>query len=150
MGCISYDKLWESEFDNIVSRKDKVQNININQLKNEVRDIWKKDEKITTNFESTDHSNVVNKAFPDESLSKINGHLLLLEKDYNESKLHYIKQSVEILIQRAVKTIQKLFDKGLFDSFPNADKVLKDFLFVTRRRPGLKKVNDDVDQWLCS
>ena len=43
-----------------------------------------------------------------------------------------IKQ--EILIQRAVKTtIQILYDKGLFDNYANADKVLEDFLFTTRR-----------------
>ena len=58
---------------------------------------------------------------------EINGHLTLLEKDYNELKLHYNnKQSVEeVLVQGAVKTtIQKLFSKGLFDKYANADKVL--------------------------
>ena len=30
-------------------------------------------------------------------------------------------------------TIQILFDKSLFDGFPIVDKVLKDFLFTTRR-----------------
>ena len=39
-------------------------------------------------------------------------------------------------------TIQILYDKGLFDNFQNADEVLKDFLFTTRRRPDLEKVND--------
>ena len=60
---------------------------------------------------------------------KIDGHLSKIEKDYNEFKLHYNKQKVEdILIQRAVKTtIQILYDKGLFDKFENADKVLEDF-----------------------
>ena len=43
-------------------------------------------------------------------------------------------------------TIQLLYDTGLLDAFPNADKVLKDFLFVTRRRGDLEKVNDDVIQ----
>ena len=66
---------------------------------------------------------------------KIDGHLTKLEKDYNEFKSQYNKQSVEeILIQRAVKTtIQILYDKGLFDKFQNADKVLEDYLFTTRR-----------------
>ena len=67
---------------------------------------------------------------------KIDGDLSLSEKDYNELKLQYnIQSSVEeVLFQRVVKmTIQILYDKGLFDDFPNADKVLKDFLFVTRR-----------------
>ena len=35
---------------------------------------------------------------------------------------------------------------GFFHSFPNADKVLQDFLFVTKRRPDLEKVNGDVVQ----
>ena len=79
---------------------------------------------------------------------KINGHLSKLEKDYNEFKKQYNKQSVEeILIQRAVKTtIQKLYDKGLFDNFQNADKVLEGFLFTTRRRGDLSEQVNDVVQ----
>ena len=78
---------------------------------------------------------------------KIDGHLSKLEKDYNEFKLQYNEQSVEeILIQRAVKTtIQILYDKGLFDNFQKAEEVLKDFLFTTRRRLDLEKVNDNDD-----
>ena len=74
---------------------------------------------------------------------KINGHLSKLEKDFNEFKLQYNKQNIEeILIQRAVKTtIQILYDKGLFDNFQNADKVLGDFLFTTRRRVDLSEDN---------
>ena len=74
---------------------------------------------------------------------KINGHLSKLEKDFNEFNLQYNKQNVEdILIQRAVKTtIQILYDKGLFDKFQNADKVLEDFLFTTRLRPDLSEEN---------
>ena len=66
-----------------------------------------------------------------------------MEKDFNEFKLQYNKQSVEeILIPRSVKTtIQILYDRGLFDNFQNAEEVPKDFLFVTRRRPDLEKVN---------
>ena len=148
MAYISYNKLWESEFDGIVSKRDKLQDLNINQLKLEVHDTYKKDEKLTTNFEPVDDKDVINKRYLDEKLSKINGHLSLLEKDYNEFKLEYNKQSVEdILIQRAVKTtIQYLYDKGLFDNFQNAEEVLKDFLFTTTRRPDLEKVNDDVVQ----
>ena len=79
-------------------------------------------------------------------MKKIDGHLSFLEKDYNEFKLEYNKQSVEdILIQRAVKTtIQILYDMGLFDNFQNAEEVLKTFLFVTRRRGDLDEVNDDI------
>ena len=143
MAYISYNKLWESEFDGIVSKRDKLQDLNINQLKLEVHDTYKKDEKITTNFEPTDNSDVINKGYLVEKLLKINGHLSKLEKDYNEFKLQYNKQNVEdILIQRAVKTtIQILYDKGLFDNFQNVDQVLEDFLFTTRRRGDLSEDN---------
>ena len=57
----SYNKLWESEFDGIVSKRNKLQDLKINQLKLEVHDTNKKDEKITTNFEPTDNSDVINK-----------------------------------------------------------------------------------------
>ena len=33
MAYISYDKLWESEFDNIVSKRDKLRDLNIQKLK---------------------------------------------------------------------------------------------------------------------
>ena len=143
MAYISYNRLWESEFDGIVSKRDKLQDSNINQLKLEVHDTYKKDEKMTTNFEPADNNDVINKGFLDKKLLKIDGHLSKLEKDFNEFKLQYNKQNVEdILIQRAVKTtIQILYDKGLFDNYQNADKVLEDFLFTTRRRGDLSEEN---------
>ena len=40
-----------------------------------------------------------------------------------------------ILIRRAVtKTIQILYDKGLFEKFQNADKVLEDFFYNKEKR----------------
>ena len=146
MAYISYNKLWESEFDGIVSKRDKLQDLNINQLKLEVYDTYKKDEKLTTYFKLVGDSDVINKAYLDEKLIKIDGHISRLEKDYNEFKLQYHKQNVEdILVQRAVKTtIQILYDKGLFDKFQNADKVLEDFLFTTRRRPDLSEENTSL------
>ena len=139
MAYISYNKLWESEFDGIVSKRGKLPDLNINQLKLEVHDTYKKDEKTTTNFEPVDNEDVINKGYLDSKLLKIDGHLSNLEKDFNEFKLQYNKQNVEdISIQRAVKTtIQILYDKGLFDNYANADKVLEDFLFTTRRRGDL-------------
>ena len=50
MAYISYNKLWESEFDGIVSKRDKLQDLNISQLKVKVHDTYKKGEKIITNF----------------------------------------------------------------------------------------------------
>ena len=98
---------------------------------------------MTTNFEPNDNEDVINKGYLDSKLFKINGHISKLEKDFNEFKLQYNKQSVEeILIQRAVKTtIQILYDKGLFDNYANADKVPEVFLFDTRRRGDLSEDN---------
>ena len=143
MAYISYNKLWESEFDGIVSKRDKLQDLNINQLKLEVHDTYKKDEKITTNFEAVDNEDVINKGYLDSKLFKIDGHLSKLEKDYIEFKQQYSKQSFEeILVQRAVKTtIQILYDKGLFDNCANADKVSQDFSLLTRRRSDLSEEN---------
>ena len=143
MAFISYNKFWESEFDGIVSKRDKLQDANISKLKLEVHDSYKKDEKLTTNFEPNDNEDVINKGYLDSKLFKINGHLSKLEKDYNEFKQQYNKQSVEeILVQRAIRTtIQILYDKGLFDNYANAHKVLEDFLFTTRRRGDLSEDN---------
>ena len=140
MAYISYNKLWESEFDGIVSKRDELQDLNINQLKLEVHDTYKRDEKLTTNFKAVNDEDVINKVHPDEKLEKIEGHLSKFEKEYNEFIIQYNKQNIEdILIQRAVKTtIQILFDRGLFDNFANADKILEGFLFTTRRRGDLE------------
>ena len=74
MAYVSWNNLWERKFDGIVSKRDKLQDLNINQLKLEVLDTYKKDEKITTDFESTDNSDVKNKDYLDDMLLKINGH----------------------------------------------------------------------------
>ena len=58
----SYNKLWESEFDGTVSKRDKLQDLNINQLEFGVHDTYRKDEKIITNFEAVDDEDVINKA----------------------------------------------------------------------------------------
>ena len=63
MAFISCNKLWESEFDNIVSKKDKVQDLNINQSKLEVLDTYKKDEKIARIFDPTNGIDVINKSY---------------------------------------------------------------------------------------
>ena len=101
--------------------------MNINPLKLEVYDRYREDEKLTTNFEPTDDSDVINKAYLYGKLLKMDGHLSFLGKDYNEYKLQYNKQSVEeVLVQRAKKTtIQILYDKGLFDDFTNADEIFQ-------------------------
>ena len=62
--------MWESEFDGIVSKRDKIQDLNINQLKLEVHDASKKDQKISTNFEAFEDEDVINKSFLDEKIFK--------------------------------------------------------------------------------
>ena len=73
MAFVSFNKLWESDSDNIVFKKDKLQDININQLKLEVHDTYRNDEKLTTDFEPNNNEDVISKAFLDEKLVKING-----------------------------------------------------------------------------
>ena len=68
MAYISYNRLWESEFDGIVSKRDKLQDSNINQLKLEVHDTYKKDEKITTTFGAVNDEDVINKGYLDSKL----------------------------------------------------------------------------------
>ena len=105
----------------MVFKKEKVQDLNINQLELDVQDTRKEDEKITTNFEPRDDGDVINKTYLEENLSKINSHLTLLEKNYNEFKIQYNKQSVEeILIQRAVKTTTKHFQIEVSTVFPTS------------------------------
>ena len=74
MAYISYNKLWGSEFVGIFSKRDKLQDLNINHLKLEVHDTYEKDEKLTTNFEAVDDEDVINKGYLDSKLLKIDDH----------------------------------------------------------------------------
>ena len=98
MAYKSYNKLWESEFDGIVSKGDKLQVININQLKLEVHDTFTKDKKITISLEPTNPEDIINEKFQDESLSKIQGQISYFGKHYNQFKLEYNKQSMEEIL----------------------------------------------------
>ena len=68
MDYISYNKLWESEFDNMVCKRDKLQDLKLGHLKFEVYDTHKKDGKVSTNFNPTDNSDVINKGYLDVKL----------------------------------------------------------------------------------
>ena len=102
-----------------------------------------KEVKKTTSFELSNLEDVIIKNYLDEKLSKIYADLSLLEKDYKEIKLPSNQQSVdEILNQRAVNTtVLILYDKRIFEYYDkgNADEVLKNFLFVKRRRPNFEE-----------
>ena len=108
MAYDGYDTLWRSEFFNNVTAKDRTQDLNHLELK--VIGTYKKDEKITTNFEPTDDTDVIKTTYLDTKLSKIEGEISYIEKDNNEFKLLSNKRSVEeVLSQKTVKTtIQKL------------------------------------------
>ena len=134
-----------------MSARDRAQDINLTQSKLKVNNSYKKDEKVTTNFEASDPDDVINKSFLDKKLSKIEGHISLVEKDYKEFNLKNNKQSVEeILIEKTLKTtIQVLYDRRLFDTcnHGNAHEVKKAYLLFEvndRRRPDLEKINDII------
>ena len=78
-----------------------------------MHDSYKKDKKITRDFEPINKEDVINQTYLDETLLKTKGYFSFLEKYYNEFNLQFNKQSLEeILIQRAVKTtIEILYDK---------------------------------------
>ena len=78
MAYFSYIKIWESEFVGIVPKRDKLQDLSVNQLKLEVHDTYEKNEKLTTNFEPNDNSDVINKAYLDEKFKKSRWTYLLL------------------------------------------------------------------------
>ena len=80
MAFISYNKLWESEFDNIVSKKIKVQDMNINQSKLEVHDTYRNDQKRTRNFEDNTDEDVINKAYLDKKTVKNKRPLIIIRK----------------------------------------------------------------------
>ena len=61
MASISYNVLSENGLDNIVSKKDNMQDINLNQIKLEVHDTYKKKKK--TIFEAVYDEYVTNKAY---------------------------------------------------------------------------------------
>ena len=79
MAYIKFKKLWESEFDTIICRKDKVQDIKFNQLKLKVNDTYTKDKGITTIFQPSNDENVINKAFV-EKKNRNRGSFIIIRK----------------------------------------------------------------------
>ena len=70
---------------------EKLQGANIPQIKLEVHDTYKNEEKITTNFKVDEDEDVINKGFLHEKVIKMNRHLSQLENEYKEFKLQYNK-----------------------------------------------------------
>ena len=71
----------EANFKTTFLQKDRVQNINLSQLKLKVNCTYKRDETITTNFEPSNNEVVMNKVRLDTELPKTEGHLSVKEKD---------------------------------------------------------------------
>ena len=122
-----YDIFWRSEFYNIRSAKDRVQDLNLSQLKLKITDTYRKNGNKTTHFEPSDDADVVNKAYLDTKISEVNGQTSYIEQNI-AFKLNGDKNQSEeeVLFEGAVKTTTKtLYDLGLFDGYDNADEVLK-------------------------
>ena len=109
--------MWESDFDNNVSKKDKVQELNINQLNLKVHDTFKKDEKRATKFEAVDGVDAINKSYLEEKQKKET--VISLISKTNTTNLNYkttnnLKKKFLFNDQRAVETtIYVLYDKGV-------------------------------------
>ena len=115
---------------------------------------YQKVEKLTTNFETLNEEDVINKTYLHEQLFKKMSHLSKIEKQINEFKSRNRKLSEKVSIERALKTtVQILYDTGLFDNCVNADEVSKKCVLFNkvneRRRSDLEEGND-VIQWFYS
>ena len=71
----------------ILSPQKVVQDINLNQVKLKANETFQQNEKVTTNFESSNDQDVVSKNYPHTKLSKVECHLSFIVEDYNENKL---------------------------------------------------------------
>ena len=74
MAIIDFDKLWRSEIYENVSEKDRVQDVELYQIKVKVKDSYRKDETITTKFEPSIDEDVVDKSYLDTDIFKSEGH----------------------------------------------------------------------------
>ena len=104
--------------------------MNLSQLKMKVNDTFKKDEKITTNLSPSRYEDVINKAYLDTKLSKLEAQISYIQKHFNDFKLYNNMQSAEENVnEKTVKTtIQRLYDTGLIVNYiyANAHELLKD------------------------
>ena len=77
----SCDRLWRSDFYNKDSEKDRVQDINLNQIKLKVNYTFDKDEKTATNVEHVKDEDVVMKTFLDVTITEAKGHMSNIEQN---------------------------------------------------------------------
>ena len=90
----SYDKLWRIDFYKHVSTQDRPQYTNRNPLKVKVSDIYKKNEKSTTQFQPCKDEDVLNKAQVAARVSKVEGYISFI---YTKIlKLNYVAVILKI------------------------------------------------------
>ena len=103
--------------------KKKIPDMKFDQLKLDVYHTYKKDENLTTNFEAVNDEDVINKGFLATKISKIEGQISNMGKNYHEFELH---NKEDLQFERAVRTTKKfVYEKGFFDIYDNADQVIK-------------------------
>ena len=74
MANIDFEKLWRSEIYRNVSEKDRVQDVELYQIKIKVNDIYRKEETLTTKFEPSIDEDVVDKSYLDTEIFKSECH----------------------------------------------------------------------------
>ena len=87
---------------------------NFNQSKLKANNTYMKYEKKTTNFEPHKIEVVVNKAYLETEISKKDGHLSIIKKDYNEYKLRNDKDAQtnsmkHEMVDTLLEIVKKLF-----------------------------------------
>ena len=128
--------MWRSEFCIIVSAKDRVQNKIVTPLKFKVNKTYKKDEKITTNFEPSSPEDARNKDFLSTTLGEVNGHIVYIEKIILVKRIFQdpINKLIRTSkIEQAVKvkaTIELVYDRRMCNRNDNADEVIKNYLLI--------------------
>ena len=127
-----------------MSSKDRVQDINLNQLELKVNYSNNEDEKLKTEFGFVNVEDVINKGCLDTKLAEVKGYILYIEKNCNQYRNHE-RSNEEFSYERAVKiTIQILFPKKIPDKCDNLDEVPKSYPITERRRLDLDELNVDI------
>ena len=70
MSYVRYNNLGESKINGIDSKREKLQDMKIIQVKLDIHDSFKEDKNLATNFERTDNTDVMNKSYLDENFLK--------------------------------------------------------------------------------
>ena len=90
---------------------------NLYRLNLNVNDTDEEDEKLTIIFEASNDEDVVSETYIDIELSKNEGLVSYIGKQYNEFKLRDDKKSDDVSFGRAVKMTMEIFSRnGLFDN----------------------------------